>query len=115
MARTSKPGQLSKSNFTFKIVELVSLEVNTKNQGIFENYGVYNIAGFISCGYRQTLVGSESYKRWQHDLVITRKHANTLSGLHSEATIIMKKNVRNLMKVPFHLFIIFNVRETRRY
>ena len=117
MARTSKPEQLSKSTFSFKIVELVCLDVNTWTQGICENCDVYNIAGFISCGYRQTLVGSvrvESYKRWQHDLVTTRKHAETLSGLHSEAIIIMKKkNVRNLMKAQFHLFIVSNMSETR--
>ena len=56
MARTSKPGQLSKSNFTFKIVELVSLDVNIWTQGFCENYDFYNITGFISCGFRQTLV-----------------------------------------------------------
>ena len=38
-----------------KIVELVSLDVNTWTQGIYENYDAYSIAGFISCGYRQTL------------------------------------------------------------
>ena len=118
MARNSKPGQLSKSNFTFKIVELVSLDVNTMSwtQGICENYEVYNIAGFISCAYRQTLLGSvraESYKRWQHDLVVTRKHAKTLSGLHSEAIIIMKK--KNVRKAQFQLFTVSNVSETRGY
>ena len=98
-------------------MELVSLDVNAWTQRICENYDVYNLAGFISCGYRQTLVGSvraESYKSWQHDLVIPRKHAKTLSGLHSEAIIIMKKkNVRNSMKAQFHLFIVSNVSMTR--
>ena len=56
------------------------------DSGSFANHDAYNIAGFMSCAYRQTLVGSvraESYKRWQHDLVVTMKHATTLSGLHS--------------------------------
>ena len=118
MARTSNLNLDNFPNQTFKIVELVSLDVNTWAQGICENYDVYNIAGFISCGSRQTLVGSlraESYKSWQHDLVTTRKHAKTVSGLHSEVIIIMKKKkVGNLMKAQFHLFVVSNVSETRR-
>ena len=51
------------------------------NSGNFHSNDVHNIVGFISCGYR--LVGSvraESYKRWQHGLALSRKHAKTLSG-----------------------------------